>query len=452
MNADLFPYQRAGAEWLASREAGLLADDMGLGKSPTAVAACDAAGVRTALVFCPGIARENWAREFRRWSIHPRRVEVVRCTDDLFTWRVQSAEITVCSYTLLTSKKARAWLAQYRVDALICDEAHALKNPEAVRTRAIYGHEFDRDPKVAVAGRARHVWLLTGTPILNDPSEVWTHFRALWPETLREVGVFHRRSFLDHFCLVDDLSGRIVGARRIPAFLKMVRPHVLRRLQSEVQADLPPLLWENYPVAPDTLPPMPPEVVEAKMIAEAAFARVRGDDTSLAAVQAEQMHLATLRRWTGIAKAQCVAELVAGDIAAGLGPVVVFALHREAMAAINAGVPGSRLLSGDTKPLDRQALIDDFQAGRIPALICQLSIASTALTLTRASEVVFAEASWVPADMMQAAKRCHRIGQGAPVRARIVSLAGSIDEDVADVLVRKNATLAKLELANSVER
>ena len=127
-------------------------------------------------------------------------------------------------------------------------------------------------------------------------------------------------------------------------------------------------------------------------------------------------------------------------------PTVIFALHIENMAALAAGLPGAVVLSGATK--DRQPIIDRFQAGEIPWLICQMTIASTALTLTRTSNVVFAESSWTPADMMQAAKRAHRIGKVSPVTAWVVSLAGSIDEAVDAVLVRKNATLSKIDLAH----
>jgi SWI/SNF-related matrix-associated actin-dependent regulator of chromatin subfamily A-like protein 1 len=159
--------------------------------------------------------------------------------------------------------------------------------------------------------------------------------------------------------------------------------------------------------------------------------------------------MATLRRWTGVAKAQAVAEMLQADFVGGMDSVIVFALHRDVMQTIGESL-GCPVLNGDTKERDRQGLIDAFQAGELRGLVCQLSVASTALTLTRAAHVVFAESSWVPADMQQAAKRCHRIGQGRPVLARVVSLAGSIDTAVDAALTRKAATIAQLEFANCV--
>jgi SNF2 family DNA or RNA helicase len=445
MHADLYAYQRTGAEFLAARQFAMLADDPGIGKTPQAIAAADAAAVQTAVVLCPGIARENWAREFRRWQTVPRVVEVVYRLADLDTFRVMCADVLVLSYNILADKKVRMRLKKWRFDALICDEAHALKEPTSLRSRAVYGHRFDR--QYGVAHSAKRVWLLTGTPVLNHPGELWTHIKALWPETITDVCGLGRSAFMEHFCAFDGLTGRPVGPRRAPLLRSLLQPHVLRRLQADVQAELPALRWEHATVSPETLPPMPPELAEAQQVIMSAIASAAGDDAALAVAEANKMHLATLRKWTGVAKAPAVVELIRDGMAAGATPVVVFAIHKDVMAVLHKGLPGSRVLSGDTKMADRQALIDDFQAGRITALICQMSIASTALTLTRSNNVVFAEPSWVPADMQQAAKRCHRIGQALPVLAKVISLAGSIDEVVADVLTRKTATITKLDLA-----
>ena len=78
-------------------------------------------------------------------------------------------------------------------------------------------------------------------------------------------------------------------------------------------------------------------------------------------------------------------------------------------------------------------------------LILQISVGGTALTLHRAHRVIFAELSWVPADVAQAAARCHRIGQKKSVLATLVSLSGSIDERVVGTLMRKSRELAALE-------
>ena len=450
MHPDLYPYQKAGARFLAARPSAMLADDMGVGKTCQAIAACDEAGVRSALVICPGIARVNWKREFERWQTCDRRVAVIRTSADLFTLPVWCADVLVISYTLLVQEKVRRWLNNLRYDALICDEAHALKEKSSVRSKAVYGSRFNRE--VGLASRADRVWLLTGTPMPNHPGELWTHVRALWPSLLENVGL-RRDDFLFRFCATDPLTGQVVGARRAKELSAMLAPYVLCRKKAEVQPDLPPLRWAHVAVAPDTLPPMPPELAAAAAVLEAAIANAAGDEEAAAVIEAEKMHLATLRRWTGVAKAAAVADLIKADFDAGLDCVVVFALHTAVIEVLAAalGPGGGGVLSGSTPPKERQWLIDEFQAGRLRWLVCQLTVASTALTLTRAAQVVFAESSWVPADMAQAATRTHRIGQERSVLAKVVSLAGSIDEAVNSVLIRKNATLAQITLAQPTQ-
>src|SRR5687767_14781861 len=74
---ELFPYQRDGVDFLASRRVGLLFDGMGLGKSAQAIRAADQIGARQLLIVCPAIARTNWERELAKFGLLPRRVQVV---------------------------------------------------------------------------------------------------------------------------------------------------------------------------------------------------------------------------------------------------------------------------------------------------------------------------------------------------------------------------------------
>ena len=399
-----YPYQQHGIEWLAARECALLADEPGVGKTAQAIGAADAADVRTALVLCPGIARENWRREFLRFQTTPRRVEVIRSAVDLNSVRAMCADVLVVAYSILTNEKARKFFAACTFDARICDEAHSLKEPKSLRSRAVYGSKFDR--KTGLASRSKRVWLLTGTPMPNHPGEFWTHLRALWPEALEPICGTRRDSFLEHFCSFDPLTGRIVGPRRVPQLLELLRPRTLR----------------------------PPAVRGPPRHAAAAVVVGIGSARRVAAAAARN----------GGSRGRLLKE----DFAGGMESVVVFAQHRDVIAALAAGLPNCAVLSGDTRQADRQPIIDRFQAGEIQAVVCQLAVAQTAITLTRANQVVFAESSWVPSDMEQAAKRCCRLGQGRSVLARIVSLAGSIDEAVSDVLTRKMETIAKIDLAS----
>ena len=140
-------------------------------------------------------------------------------------------------------------------------------------------------------------------------------------------------------------------------------------------------------------------------------------------------------------------EHVQGMLDGGVEKVIVFAVHLAVTDAISAAFDDiGAVIRGDTPQHIRQRRIDSFQNADMPrVLILQINTAGTALTLTRADRVVFAETTWTPADVVQAAKRCRRIGQKSSVLAQVISLAGSIDERVGGVLTRKATELAQFE-------
>lgn len=447
MHPDLYPYQRVGAEFLAQRSFALLADPMGVGKTPQAIAACDLLDARRVLVVCPAIARETWSREWERWQTVDRSIAVARSGADFRNTKILKADVLVTSYSLLGhSRVALQQLLTRQNDVLVLDEAHNVKTPSAVRTKAVYGARLDRK---GVAGVSERVWLLTGTPMPNHAGEVYTHLKALAPN-----GVPPRhQDFLQRYCVIEetDWGPKVKGNRAdtMPELAAILKPHTLRRRHQDVQSELPPLRWGRVVVEPDKLPPREKVTKEEKQVVEAILAKIVGGNDPSAIIAAEAMHLASLRRWTGIAKAQAVAELLYEELDGGLDKVVVFAIHREVIQTIVSWIPWAAVaLHGDTPQRQRQSIIDAFQSDGGPrVLICQLTIASTALTLTAAANVIFAETSWTPADLAQAAKRCHRIGQDRPVLARVVSLKGSIDDIVSATLIRKAKHISDFELA-----
>jgi SWI/SNF-related matrix-associated actin-dependent regulator 1 of chromatin subfamily A len=412
----LFPFQQRGAAFLAERRAAILGDAMGLGKTVQAIEATRIVNARRVLVLCPNISVTNWRREFAQW----------RQGDDV--------DLTVLGHATLAASARRAadLLAADPFDVLIVDEAHAYKDPQARRTQRLYGLRCSGVN--SLAARAQRVWLLSGTLMPNHAGELYPHLRALFPSlpVVRGQSYWH---FVERFCVVAQtpFGQQISGTRNGAELAAALRPVFLRRKGEDVLGDMPPITWQTRTVDPRAVPPRD-EAAEALLRAAAA----KGDsDEALKELRAIAFsdHVARLRQAFGLAKAPAVAEIV-NDLQAAGEQVLVFGAHVAPMAEI-AKATGGALLVGDTAAGERQRMVDAFQAGEARVLVANLSIASTALTLTAARHVVFAETSWVPADLQQAAKRCHRIGQTRPVIAAIVSLAGSLDEQVNGVLVRK---------------
>jgi len=421
----LYPYQRIGADWLAGRTAGLLADQMGLGKTVQAIIAAKQSGAEKIGVVCPASMVTQWQREFDHWwPEHP--------------------PVMVSSY----GKVANGHWGVPRFDVLIVDEAHMLKSPTSERTRAIYGPDIDCID--GMAGWADRVWLLTGTPGLNNPAEIWTHLHALMPSALlgKNGKAASYWGFAKRYTRVFDRGyGPEIkpgSGRNLEELKALIAPFILRRLKADVLADLPPITFNTLYLDGK----LPGVSAHDEMLVRNALDSFDAD--GLAKVQT---HVASLRRETGMAKLPAVIEWISEFLNATDEKLVVFAYHRDVIGDLMLhfhnylGLRGwsGASVTGSTPALQRQTEVDLFQNDpRCRLFIGQIQAAGTGLTLTAASTVLMAEQSWVPAENAQAAMRVHRIGQKNACTVYNAVLAGSIDERIGDALTRKLNDLVRL--------
>lgn len=415
----LFDYQRTGAKFLAENPAAFLADEQGLGKTIQVIAACDMLGLTKVVVICPAIAKINWRREFEKWGTVER-------------------EVKVFSYDKMTqSKEVRNEIAKFEPDVIVLDEAHYLKNRQAKRTKYLYGQFCRGDGLVRFADR---VWLLSGTPLPNDVSDFWTHLKAIWqyPLNFTDYTLYFCKTWNGQFGL------KVLGnkAERMAEFKTILSSILLRRKAENVLKELPPLWWQDTVVEVDGWSDMAHvesdhERQAVELILQNAV--TQGDLSDKLGEIAP--HMASLRRLTALAKAKPIAAQLAGELRDNAyEKVVVFAYHKAALEALREGLAefNPAYIVGGLGNQERQAEIDRFQTdATCRVFIGQITACSTAITLTAANQVVFAEMDWVPAVNAQASKRCHRIGQSKPVIVRSFALANSTDEVVARTLAKK---------------
>lgn len=417
---ELKPYQVEGAVFLSSRKAAFLADQMGLGKSAQAIEAANLVGAQKVVVICPAIARVNWQREFEMWGRGARQL-VVESFDKV-----------------ATRPELRKALVDMRPDVMIVDEAHYLKTRTAKRTKSLYGAACKGTGLVAAA---KHVWLLSGTPCPNDAGELWPHLKALWPDL---IGDKNYAEFIERYCLTQKTvyGVKILGNRNAPELRGVLKQIMLRRKADDVLKDLPPISWHVTPVEPDHVLK---DLVAFEQTEEIAVLRQSLEDGT---IPTDSVAMATLRRITGQAKAQVAARLISDELESdAYQKIVVFVQHLDVGKTLSSELEkfGTMFLNGSTTPTMRQQYIDAFQKDASKRVfIGQLQACSTAITLHAASQVLFVEQSWVPAENAQAAKRCHRIGQTQPVFVRMLALSKSIDEAVARVLARKTQAISEL--------
>lgn len=443
----LFPYQDEGAEFLAGRTKALLADEMGLGKSAQAISASDRINAQRIVVIAPAVARVNWSREFWKFSPFDRPIQLVDSGKD----RIDATGVTICSYDLAVKPGILRQLRDCKPDALVIDECHFLKNPEAQRTKALLGKE-------GLAHHAKYLWPMSGTPAPNHPGEIWL--------LLYVFGVYpyQYNTFLKRFCTgyYDGYEFKVTGGKNYGELRQLLAQIMLRRKKDQVMTELPPIHYTDYAIAPGEVDedlwfemelrhPTGRQRLLDKLEQEREAVRnvlkhARGKH-AFQGLDAIAQSVPTLRRYTGLAKIPGYVDLIKSELEAGMEKIVIFALHRDVIKQLQMSLHDYNpvTLYGGTRPDKRQKMVDRFtNKGKHRVFIGQVIAAGTAINLTVAHNVDFLEADWVPGNNAQAAMRCHRIGQDKPVRVRFIGLANSFDEQVQRALRRKSETLSQI--------
>lgn len=430
---DLKPFQLIGADWLASKNRAMLADHMGLGKSLQSIVAADLVGAKSVLVITKASLIYNWVDEFEKWSIsfQPQAALPKRAYVD---------QDCITSYDNYWRHPERFNPAP---DVLILDEAHALKSVGASRTKAIYGRS-------GVARHAKYVWALTGTPMRNDPTELYTHYMQLC-ETRHERSEWPRdlMGFTRRFCITNKvyLAGRtvekIVGLKNEVQLKEICDTFILRRTKENVMAELGKINYDTLTVCVE------PFERDAEYKAAESFLR---DGGSADTIMPHADSLATYRRKLGVAKANALVPVLWERFISGTDKVVLFAHHKETVATLMAWLDETLVdsyavsITGDTPTAVRHEAVRKFQNDpKCRVFTGSITAAGEGITLTAAHDVVVVEPSWVPADNAQAIARCHRIGQKRPVFAYFVTAhADRVDKMVTKALMFKTSTISKV--------
>lgn len=426
---DLYPYQAEGRDFLAGRKAALLADDPGLGKTLQTIRAIDKLPFALrVLVICPASVTENWRRE----------IAAFREADWLAA--VYSFDASV--------EKYRGSILKNEFDAVVIDEAHFLKSFTAKRTRAIYGFNEagQRDAAFSIVDRGQHTYLLTGTPMPNEPTELYPHLKALQPETItseRTGKLWTYHQFQQHYCLMrqNGFGFQVVGTKNEAKLNAKLNGFMLRRRKADVLKQLPPLrVAELY---------LEGDVADLDFEEADEVRRVLADEGVEGLRKlAFDGGVAKLRRLTGMAKAPAAAQWVNDwlDSTPEDRKIVVFAHHKDVIEALYDKLHTRAVrVGGHMHQSERQRAVDRLQNDpSIRCFIGQITAAGVGITLTAASDLLFVESSWVPAENLQARDRIHRIGQTEPCLVRYAMLSNSIDEDIQRACMRKMAGIAKV--------
>jgi SNF2 family DNA or RNA helicase len=297
----------------------------------------------------------------------------------------------------------------------------------------------------------------------NHAGDLYTLLNLCWPQGLG----MSRANFEARFCIVQHRdfrrNGRLVrvieGSKNLAELRKLIAPFMLRVRKEEVFKDLPAILWDQVPVPLDQSLLPGPEAEQLERIVNRILAQKGSSDLDVLAEalrvagNADSTTLMTLRRMLGIAKLRGATEYIVDmlDNLPADRKLLVFAHHAHVIAALarHLGEFSPAVLTGLTKPRDREIAVDKFLKDRAcRVFIGNIQAAGTAITLVgptcKCSDVIFVESSWTPMDNAQAACRVHRIGQKDGVVVRMLSAAGTVDDLVNSLLVRKAREFTQL--------
>ncbi len=442
----LRPYQVRGLNWLAFLGrmgiGSCLADDMGLGKTIQLIALLlherqeANEGIDPTLLFVPMSVVGNWHRELQRFG--PSLGVLVhhgpeRSTGKRFLADAQSADVVLTTYGL--ASRDLADLRRVRWGRIALDEAQKVKNPSAHQSIAIRS--------IAAPQRVA----LTGTPLENHLSELWSILEMLNPGLLGSAGAFRRQ-----FAVPIEKLG---DPKKADQLRRLVRPFVLRRLKSDpdIVRDLPEkmemrvycnLTPEQAKLYRDTVDEMLAEVDEATGIRRRGL--VLATLTKLKQICNHPVQL--LRNGTGLhrrsGKCERLAEMLEEVVEEG-DAALVFTQFKEMgdllrtflSQRLRVGIP---FLHGGTTAREREALIREFQetADGVPVFLLSLRAGGFGLNLTKANHVFHFDRWWNPAVEAQATDRAHRIGQTRRVQVHKFVCIGTLEERIDQLLSEKS--------------
>jgi non-specific serine/threonine protein kinase len=464
LQATLRPYQQDGVKWLALltqlRLGACLADDMGLGKTlqvitlllhlrDTQTGTPNTPAGAPSLIVAPASLLANWKSEIERFApalrffvAHASESSVDLNEPSQLDAALEQVDVVITSYGIITRTEAlrdRAW----RV--VVLDEAQAIKNAGAQQTRAV--------KQLSAASRIA----LTGTPVENRLSDLWSLFDFLNPGLLGDARAFTTAA--KRLAQRDD--------QRYAPLRRLVQPYVLRRLKTDkrVIADLP----DKTEVRAFCGLSREQAALYQRCVQDLAdkLARTEGIQRR-GVVLAHLMQLKQIcnhpAQWEGqggyqadrSGKFQRLAE-ICEELAERQERVLVFTQFRELAEPLARhladvfGRPGL-VLHGGTAVSKRRALVEAFQReDGPPFFVLSLKAGGTGLNLTGASQVIHFDRWWNPAVENQATDRAFRIGQMRNVMVHKFVCRGTVEEKI-DSLIEAKADLARDLLEESGEK
>ncbi|XP_018620426.1 DNA annealing helicase and endonuclease ZRANB3 isoform X1 [Scleropages formosus] len=432
----LMPFQKEGVRFALSRNGRcMIADEMGLGKTLQAIAVAYLYKEEwPLLVVVPSSLRYPWIEEMEKWipELSPEDINLVDSKSDISS--IKCCKVTVLGYGLLTSD-AHALLdalTQRDFRVILVDESHYLKSRNAARSKIL----------LPLIQKAQRAVLLTGTPALGRPEELFMQINALYPGRFGIWSEYANRYCNAHYRFFGNRRHwDCRGASHLDELHQRLAEVMIRRLKAQVLSQLPQKIRQRIPfdLPKDGAKEAIASFEEWEKLMRTRVNRAEDSENTFA----EVMGLVTrMYKQTAIAKAGAVKDYIKMMLENEKLKFLVFAHHLTMLQACTEAVIEAKTryirIDGSVPSLERIQLVHQFQSDpETRVAILSIQAAGQGLTLTAATHVVFAELYWNPGHVKQAEDRAHRIGQSCSVHVHYLIARGTFDTVMWAMLNRK---------------
>jgi len=473
-----FNFQKAGIEFMLNHPNTLLGDDMGSGKTVQAIGLINALNatekkVKDVLIVCPAFVKRVWLSHLNDWLVE-KDYKLQIATNEKIEF--SDKNIVIINYeglarsknisdvenklAIISETKKNGQVIEFKHpelmrhwDILIVDESHYMKNKKAQRTKAILKLVQFADRRL----------LLTGTPMPNRPTELFTQLKALNSDIAKSY-----RDFCNKYVNFSDTRyGRVDSYKNLDMLqIELRKTVMLRRLKKQILPQLPQKLKEIVTLDPHDLSFSEAEIMNfekvveeyKKLDEEIEEAEAEGLDLELITnlkrrkYSLEIGEIAKERHILAERKVPAVVQFVK-NILEQNGKVVIFGHHQSALELLQQEFKGnSVLLTGSTSLEERDRMINMFQNDdNIKVFIASMHATGLGITLTAAHVAVFLEWDWTPSVITQAEDRLHRIGQNENVNYYYFSVLKTIDDYVLQKIIKKQELIDKTIESKSIE-
>jgi hypothetical protein len=437
-------------------------------------------GLTNGIIVCPSTLKLNWLKEIMKWLVDKDLTVGVAAGSD-----IPDTDFVIINYDILHKNREKLWAEHW--DILVCDEAQYLSNGGSKRTQAIFG-TWNFNPRTALWYRkserikqrsggtrklsclpANYRVMLTGTPMMKQPKDMWTMIRDFDPEGLGKSWEDFAFTYCDG--VMSSFGLQATGGSNLSELNeKLRRAFMIRRLKSNVLKDLPEKLRQVIVFPPEglkkTIKTERDKFTDALAMLDAAntgiqynkklvleevdpalildtmalilpqgFDSPEIDDLDVGELAPGFAAYSEARRDLALSKVPMAAEHIQRLVDAG-EKVIVFAIHKDVISELHTKFPNAARIVGGmgAKKVEAEKLRfqGDKDARIAPdpecnVILCNLKAGGVGHTLTEATFVVFVEMWSVPGDMEQCEDRAHRYGLEHNVMIHFLVVDGTID-------------------------